>query len=151
MVLKLSQQLVLAQYSSSCNPPPPPPRTQHTHTYHTWIKLRSKLGLIFWSFTFRPSYMLLSVLYRWLHLQVDEENDSNSMDSAQPAARQDGSTGDEHNGTHTGVHQIVFQSSLDKWRKSIVWYPCLQKAGFIQSTTVIGRWEGKCISYDAIF
>ncbi len=74
--------------------------------------------------------MLLSVLYRWLHLQVDEEDDSNSTDPAQPAARQGGPTGGQHNDTLTGVHQIVIQSSLVKWRKSAVHYPSLLKAGF---------------------
>ncbi len=73
--------------------------------------------------------MLLSVLYRWLHLQVDEENDSNSTDPAQPAARQEGSTGGQHNDTLTRVHQIVIQSSLVKWHKSAVRNPSLLKSG----------------------
>jgi hypothetical protein len=130
MVLKLSQQLVLVQYSSSCHPHPPHlAHNTHTHMFTHGSNCTLESGLILWSLTYRPSYVLLSVLYRWLHLQVDEGNDSNSTDSAQPAARQDGSTGGQHNDTHTGVHPIVSQSSLDKWRKSAVWYPSLLESG----------------------
>ncbi len=147
MVLKLSQQLVLAQYGSSCHPPPPHlAHNTHTHTITHGSNCTLESGLILWSLTFRPSCVLLSVLYRWLHLQVDEENDSNSTDSAQPAARQGGSTGGQHNDTHTGVPQIVFQSSVDKWRNSAVWYPSLLESGdySIYNSSWEGKW--KCIS-----
>ncbi len=97
MGLDSSQQLVLAQYGSSCHPPPPPPHTHHTHT-HTFThgsKYTPGLGLIVWSLTSGPSSQLLSVLYRWLHLQVDEEDNSNNSSntvSAQLVERHGGPT-----------------------------------------------------------
>ncbi len=136
MGLKLFHQFVLGHFFCSGHPPPPPhlAHTTHTHTFTHGSKCTLELGLILWSLTFGPSYVLLSVLYRWLHLQVDEENDSDNMDSAQPAAWQGGLTGGQHNGTLTGCIKIVIQSSLVKWRKSAVRNPSLLKAGFLFAT-----------------